>query len=215
MIATHPQATTRLNHFRAYLAGTGATGSLIAGAVVVFISLAAYVAFHGMPFGGSGGSLGSAYVGSSASGPPETAAKALGAAPRSVASSPVPGAPAGAAGQLAAGPGGAPGSAVAGISGSGSAPTATTSPSGTTTSPGTPSDPSGGPITNTVNQVTQDATGGPAPSPITQTTQQAENAATSTLNDAGGAVGQPGLGDSVEQALNQTLNQVTQGLPGH
>ena len=84
-IDTQPQATNGLSHFRAYLAGTGATGSLIAGTVVAFLSLAAFVAFHGMPFANSGGSFGNAYVGSGSVGAPEAAARALAAAPRSVA----------------------------------------------------------------------------------------------------------------------------------
>ena len=41
-------------HLSAYLAGIGATGSLTAGAVVVFLSLATFVAFKGLPFGGLG-----------------------------------------------------------------------------------------------------------------------------------------------------------------
>src|SRR5919201_4396940 len=103
MIDSQPHATTRLSHFRAYLAGTGATGSLIAGAMVIFLSLAALVAFRGLPFGSSGGDFGSAYVDASRAGPPEAAARTLAAAPRNVASAPVPGAPVGAAGL--AGPG--------------------------------------------------------------------------------------------------------------
>ena len=36
-------------HLSAYLAGIGATGALTAGAVVVFLSLATFVAFRGLP----------------------------------------------------------------------------------------------------------------------------------------------------------------------
>jgi hypothetical protein len=39
-------------HLRAYLAGVGATSSLTAGAVVAFLSMATFVAFNGVPFGG-------------------------------------------------------------------------------------------------------------------------------------------------------------------
>lgn len=38
-------------NLRAYLAGAGATTALIAGAIVVFASLGAYVAFNGLPVG--------------------------------------------------------------------------------------------------------------------------------------------------------------------
>ena len=39
-------------HLSAYLAGLGATSALTAGAVVAFLSLATFVAFNGLPFGG-------------------------------------------------------------------------------------------------------------------------------------------------------------------
>jgi len=41
-------------NLRAYLAGTGATGALVAGAAVVFLSAIAFVAFNGFSFPGSG-----------------------------------------------------------------------------------------------------------------------------------------------------------------
>src|SRR5436190_21500812 len=116
-IRPHPSA--RVSHLRAYLAGTGVTGSLIAGAAVVFLTLAAFVAFKGVPFSGSGGGLGNAYIGARATGPPEAAARALAAAPRAVAGAPVPGAPVGVSGPTganlaaaAAGTAGAPAPAV-------------------------------------------------------------------------------------------------------
>src|SRR5436190_375381 len=46
-IAQRPQA-------KAYLAGTGLSFVLIAGAVAAFLALGAYVAFNGLPFAGSG-----------------------------------------------------------------------------------------------------------------------------------------------------------------
>src|SRR4051794_33976101 len=101
----------RFIHLRAYLVGTGATGALIAAAVIVFLSLATYVAFNGMPFAGEGGNSGNSYIGVQAAGTPTSAAAALRAAPGAVAASPVPGARigAGAAGAFTggrAGPGG-------------------------------------------------------------------------------------------------------------
>jgi hypothetical protein len=47
---SEPRARRNFN-LRAYLAGGAATAALIAGAVVVFASLAAYVAFNGLPVG--------------------------------------------------------------------------------------------------------------------------------------------------------------------
>src|SRR4051794_684014 len=101
----------RFTHVRAYLVGTGATGALIAGAVIVFLSLATFVAFNGMPFAGNGTGPGSSFVSAqAAAGTPASAAAALRAAPGAVAARPVRGATvgAGAAGAFngGAGPGG-------------------------------------------------------------------------------------------------------------
>src|SRR3954449_8935062 len=107
MTAPDPRQTDRSpTHLRAYLAGTGATGALIAGAVIVFLSLATYVAFNGIPFGGNGGNSSTRYLGVQTSGTPASAATALGAAPGAVAAAPVPGAPIGAGGGGAGGGGG-------------------------------------------------------------------------------------------------------------
>ena len=80
-------------HLRAYLVGVGATSALTAGAVVVFLSLATFVAFNGLPsLGGSSNDAGAAYLSSNASTPPTVAAAALAAARGAVAKDPVPGA---------------------------------------------------------------------------------------------------------------------------
>ena len=197
----NPNPAARSSHLRAYLAGTGATGSLIAGAMVVFLSLAAFVAFNGVPFGGSGGGLGSARLGSQTVGPPESAAQALAPAPRTVAAAPVPGAPVGAAGpagaRLAAAAGAPVGAPTTGLTPA--SPGGSTSPGGSLTSPGTPSS---GPITSAVNGVGQVT--GQDVSPLTGMTQALDNNANSTLNGV-----HPGLGDQV----GQTANGVT-GLLG-
>lgn len=49
---TNTDVRIRNFNLRAYLAGGGATVALIAGAVLVFASLGAYVAFEGLPVGG-------------------------------------------------------------------------------------------------------------------------------------------------------------------
>ena len=41
----------RNGNLKAYLAGGGATAALVAAAVVVFVGVAAYVGFNGLPFG--------------------------------------------------------------------------------------------------------------------------------------------------------------------
>lgn len=209
MIDTQPQATTGLSHLRAYLAGTGATGSLIAGSVVAFLSLAAFVAFHGMPFANSGGSFGNAYIGSGAVGAPEAAARALAAAPRNVASTPVQGAPAGAAGL----PGTAAGALTSGTatsplgSGSGAVSTTPSTPQTPTPSDGgngvgpitgivDPADPTGGGISQATNDATQQ---------LNNTVNQTQGTVNQTLNNV-----RPGLGDTVDQ----TVSGATGGLLG-
>jgi hypothetical protein len=78
------------SHLSPYLAGVGATGALTAGAVVVFLSLATFVAFRGLPsLAGSSDNAGAAYL-TSNSGGPQAAAAALDAARAAVATDPVP-----------------------------------------------------------------------------------------------------------------------------
>ncbi|MEK6271713.1 MAG: hypothetical protein AABM42_03595 [Actinomycetota bacterium] len=96
-MTTLVHAIPRLSHVRAhlgaYLVGVGATSALTAGAVVVFLSLATFVAFNGLPsLGGSSHDAGAAYLSSNASTPPTVAAAAIGAARGAVAKAPVPGA---------------------------------------------------------------------------------------------------------------------------
>ena len=87
-------------NLRAYLAGTGATGALVAGAIVAFLGIAALFAFNGLP-GDSGPSEdGSLFVGAGG-GAPAAAATAVGAAPGAVAATPAPIPPAAAAAILA------------------------------------------------------------------------------------------------------------------
>src|SRR4051812_37348456 len=130
----------RFTHMRAYLLGTGATGALIAAAVIVFISLATYVAVNGMPFAGDGTGAGNSFVGVETSGTPVSAAAALRAAPGAVAARPVPGAPigAGAAGAFARGGAGPGGGAGGGFNagGGGNLPGGGPTPPGTTPGPG-------------------------------------------------------------------------------
>jgi hypothetical protein len=205
---SHTQPAPR-SHLRAYLAGTGATTVLIAAALIAFLSLAAFLAFKGLPFGGSGSERGNAFLGSQA-GAPEAAATALAAATGAVAAAPVPGAPVGLAAVNAGGPRGD---------------TTSSGPNGTTGStgpliPGLQPAPGGGgdagrAITGTVQNLDQatsslglggnlSGTTGPLTRPLDDTVNQ-------TLNGVGGAVGQPGLGDDV----GRTVNQITGRLLGN
>ncbi len=84
--SSHPRA-----HLGAYVAGVGATAALTAGILVMFLWVATYVAFNGLPFGGSSGDAGAAYLDSSTSAAPTAAGTALGMARGAVAEDPVAG----------------------------------------------------------------------------------------------------------------------------
>lgn len=92
-VATYTPTASRprFAHLRAYLVGVGVTAALTAGALVVFLSLATFLAFHGLPFGGSSDDAGAAYLDSSTSAAPTAAGVALGAARGAVAKNAAPG----------------------------------------------------------------------------------------------------------------------------
>jgi hypothetical protein len=164
-------------HLSAYLAGVGATGALTAGAVVVFLSLATFVAFRGLPsLTGSSDSSGAAYL-TSNTGSPQAAAAALDAARAAVAKDPVPlsrsaggsfdqgsGAPGSAGGQSSAGnrSDGSGGPATGGSSGA-AAPTA---PGVVPSAPSAPSVPS---VPGTVDPPSVDAPSVPDPPSVPST----------------------------------------------
>lgn len=208
----------RATHLRAYLAGTGATGALIAGALIVFLSLATYVAFNGIPFGGNGGNTDTAFLSAQTSGTPAAAATALGAAPGAVAAAPVPGAPIGAGGAGAGGGGGAGGGAGGpGPSGGfppGGGPGPGTTPPGGDPGPGPAPGPacttcdSPGIVGNTVNQIDNTAGTNLSGGPVGDAAGTVDDKVTGTVNDVGGKVGQPGLGDKVTGDVNDTVNDV-------
>jgi len=209
---SHAESTPHHSHLRAYLAGTGAGGALIAAALVAFLSLAAFLAFNGFEFARSGEDAGTVYQGASGGGAPAQAAAALAAAPRAVAATPVPGAPIG----LAAGGGEAPASGVVPAG----APDARSGPGGalSTVGPGGTPSPSGGasdaerPLTGTVQAI--DRTLGTGLSgPAGGATSQLDDSLNGALNGAGGAVGQPDLGDRLGHAANQATGALLGG--GH
>jgi hypothetical protein len=208
-----PAPNLRTN-LRAYLASTGATGALTAGALTIFLGLAAFVGFDDMPLGGGGDAQGTILLdsGAGAPGAPEAAAVGLAAAPGAVAATPV--APAG--GALAGGPGGSQGGGPGGggITGPGGGPGGGTGGGGVPPGGGTPPATQPGVLGGTVNNL-QNAVSGlgiNAPlnnitAPITGPVDQILN---NTLNQVGGILGAPRLGDRV----NRTVNNVTGGLLG-
>lgn len=196
----------RIGNLRAYLAGTGATGALIAGALVAFLTVGALVAFNGFPLGGDDADGSVSLADQPGGQAPESAAAALGATPGAVAATPAGGTVLAAIlpGGIGIGPGG---------------PIGGTGPGGGTgggDNPTTPVDPGGG--SGVVGGAVEDVDGstgglglpplGPATSGVTD---QADQALNNTLDNVGGAVGQPNLGNDV----NDTVNGVTGGLLGN
>src|SRR2546426_12706000 len=97
-IGTNPRLGHLRAHLRAYVVGVGATTALTAGALVAFLSVATFIAFQGLPLGGSSDDAGAAYLGANATAAPTAAAAALGAANAAVAKDPVPGSSGGSTG---------------------------------------------------------------------------------------------------------------------
>jgi hypothetical protein len=211
---------------RAYLAGVGTTGSLLAVAALVFIVASAMVAFHGWPHVGAQPSPGEVVISPrSASVPPSPAARRLAivAAPRAArAGATVPARAPGARGRGSGGRGAgvvAPPRETIGAPASTSGPV-TTPAGGSPTScpcatsqappPATPVQKvhqTVGQVTNTLRNVVSDEG-----SQLGSTVQR-------TTNAAAGAVGSvsPAVGGAVQSAGSdaaQTVTGVTQGLGG-
>lgn len=184
---------------RSYLAGTGASGSLLAAAAVAFVAVTAFVAFDGLPFGDTG-SDGDAFplqeAGVVELTAPAAAASAVAAAPGAVAAGPVVGVGADADGGVLASDG---------SNGPGSGPDDGTSPGPPDVGPG-PDD--------TVSPATRCADGTLSPcNPVNEI-------AASLDQTTEGAVGtNPNLGGTTKpatDALDSVLEQSTgNDLGGH
>lgn len=174
---------------RTYLAGTGATGTLMAGAIVAFLSLATVFAFNGLPGDSPPAEEESLFVG--AGGAPAAAATALGGAPGAVAAAPAPFPPAALAALVGVGPGanlppgaGGPGGPTTG----GSQVPIPTGPDGapiTASNPG----PVGG-LADGVDQATGNLGLGPATEPPTDPIDQSLQQNPPVVSDAVGQLGQ-------------------------
>lgn len=210
-VAKTQPSVRRQFDLRGYLAGGTVTAALIAAAVVLFASLAAYVAFHGLPVGGGDDAPARIEVDSS-SRAPEAAAAALRRAPAAVAAVAVTPAIGGGSAATPAGAG---------------ASTASTAPAGSQASTVTPlspassrtaQSPSGaspgqqsGTLGGTVNDVDRGTDGIVELPPIEQVTAPIDQTITGGLNQVGGAVlDNPQLGDQV----TGTVGSATDGLPG-
>jgi hypothetical protein len=189
-------------NIRSYLAGTGASGALVAATVVALLTVGALFAFEGMPGDSAPAEEDSVFVGSA--GAPGAAATAVAGAPGAVAATPAPLPPAAVDALLvAAGPdGGLPAGAPTG-------PGAPTIDGGTlpvpaapTTAPAPTPTSSPGTVGNIVNGVGQ-ATGNPG---LGQATQPVTDPVDQTLD-------QTGVGGTVDQTL-EGVNNTVGGLLG-
>ena len=167
--ATDPRLSRRFN-VRAYLAGGAATTALVAGAILVFASLAAYVAFNGFPVIGGDENASQLTVAAEQSSAPEAAAAALGRASGAVAAT------AAAANATAPAPGNT-------RSGGGTGANDGSSPSAPGGAPGDPSSPVGTPTTPT-------PTGPGATGPVGGAVNDASNATNLPLDDVAGGPAQ-------------------------
>ena len=213
-IGTNPRLGHLRAHLRAYLVGFGATTALTAGALVVFLSLATFIAFQGLPLGGSSDDAGAAYLGANATAAPTAAAAALGAAPAAVAKDPVPGSHAGGSGSSGGSAGGhrsGGGNSPGGdLSGGGSSPRGGSGGGGSTI-PGVSLPPSSsGPVTDAVQGV-DNAAGTNLSGPTSGATGAVDGAAGGGLNRVGRAVGHPRLGNHVGGAVNRVTDTVLGG----
>ena len=208
---TEPRSATRVN-LRSYLAGGTATTALIAGAVIIFVSLAAYVAFNGLPTAGGPDSDDTVLVGPSGSGAPAAAASALAAAPGAVAATPAAPTPVAPPPIVTAGVSVPPPGISPLVAPPPEGPSVTPPGEGPAPAPGTSG--GDGALGGTVDGLESTADDLGLDLPLQETTDPItgplDETLNETLNEAGGLLGQPGLGDDVDSGLNS----VTQGLLG-
>lgn len=204
-------------NLRAYLAGGGATAALVAAAVVVFVSVAAFVGFNGLPFGSDESPESTVVV---TSGAPLAAATAAAPTADAVAARPARPSDAAAAEIIAAlPPGAAPPSGSA--RGGGSGTDTPTTGDGTGPGPAPPVDPPGpgpgtagpGPLGNAVGGVedtVNDLSGLDLPlGDLTDdVTKPLDEAVNGTLNGAGGLLGANKLGDKVGNGLGGLTDEL-------
>jgi hypothetical protein len=205
---TQARSARQLN-LRTLLAGGTATTALIAGAVIVFVSLAAYVAFDGLLGGGEDAGEETVLLGPSSSAAPEAAAAALADTPGAVAAAP--------AAPTAVAPAPAPAPLAPELVAATSAPPTAPAPAGVQASapgggggqppaPATAGEgPLGGAVTELEGTTDQLGLGLPLDDLTSPLTEPLDQAVTDTLNGVGGVLGQPNLGTDVNQGLQNTV----------
>ena len=204
----HPSAPGTANK-RAFLAGGTAAAALIAAAALVLVSLAAYVAFEGIPGGGGDTGTGSVAIESGASldGAPEDAARVLAqasaeVAPTPAASTPIAPAPRG----MDDGPGGAGGPFDSALAG----PRVIRDPGTEPTAPGLVPTSAPGSQQGTVGRGVAAVEGGTDPvvdTPLADATGEVtaplDQGIDQALDGVGGALGNPRLGGQMRGAGGQ------------
>ena len=187
---------------RAYLAGGGATAALVAASVVIFVAVAAFVGFNGLPFGADDPADGTVTL---ASGVPQAAATAAAPIAGAVAAEPATPSTA-AAGEIGAAPDATSTNPGPGSDG-GIAPIDPVNPPGP--GPGAPTQTGGvldntvGALDNTTENLGVDLGLGDLTSGLTDPIDKTLN---DTLNGAGGLLGDRTLGNRTTKALNDTAN---------
>ncbi len=184
---------TRNFNLRGLLAGGTATVALVVGAIVVFGSLAAYVAFSGLPVGDGSESSGEVVVGAG-SDAPEAAAAGLAGAPGAVAASAAAGTAVAPPPVAPSAPGGGDAIAPAGVD---------TPVAGSPSAPGAGAAPAPVEEPGTLGGVADDAgdsTGLPIGDATDGATAPVDEVIGAGLDQVGGAIGQPDLGAEVEGA---------------
>lgn len=197
-------------HTRAFIAGGAVTTALLAGAIVLFSALAAYVAFNGTPGDPAESSTDSAIL-VGTRGAPEAAAVAVARGPEAVADAPTAPTPVElpeptVTASTNVGPaevdGGNPENTIETSSGSatGDDATETSNPNGAL----------GGTLGGLENAAGNLGIDVPLGDATNQVTGPLDTALNNTLNNVGGLLGNPNLGDQV----SHTLNTVTNALLG-
>ncbi|HEX2128249.1 MAG TPA: hypothetical protein VHF58_03425 [Solirubrobacterales bacterium] len=201
-----PNATGRNHvHTRAFLAGGAATTALLAGAILLFSALAAYVAFNGIP-GDPAESSTDATVLVGTRGAPEAAAQAVARAPESVARTPT--APTPVEPVAAPEPAPATSAAVAAAEPETTIETGSGNPETGTEAAGQAEQ--GGALEGTVGGLENTAGNLGIDVPLDDATNQVtgplDQTLNNTLNNVGGLLGNPNLGDQVGHTLNNVTN---------
>lgn len=199
-------------NLRAFLAGSAATTALIAGAIVVFAALATYVAFNGLPGGGDAGdSDATVFVGSSVPGAPE-AAVAGASAPDAVAAAPAAPTAAAPVPSAASSLPAAPGTALVDPPTGGETSTETGEGTATVEPPAPPAQASEqrGPLSSAVDGIDDAAAGLGLDTRLADTAgplaETLDETVAGTLNQVGGLLGNPRLGDQASQGIGATAD---------